>query len=350
MMMTDTDTRNREYQQVLSELPAEYIYEPLILPGINVRTDTFVRIAGYARYEINICGVVRRIKERTTVPHYCGSKGYVTVTLINDAGYRAPVKVHRLLALTFLRHPHNIAQFEVNHKDGNKSNFELTNLEWCTCSENKIHACTNGLNLGRGSARKVLAMNIKTREIHEFENKRHAGDFFGVTTGTIACPLTNPKGIRPYKGYFLKYENDNTAWPVGDGSDINIYGAKAVLAKNVKSGEVTRFSSMQDLGKILGVSTSSVFNQLLYEKPRVYKGYLIRHDTPDVCWDIESNLVQKHIQRNAKFEITDTVGDNGTTIHYGINSCATYIGVPTSSVYGAIYRGSLLRGYSIRIC
>jgi len=39
----------------------------------------------------------------------------------------------------------NSEQLEVNHKDGNKLNNRLDNLEWCTSSENKIHALTTGL-------------------------------------------------------------------------------------------------------------------------------------------------------------------------------------------------------------
>ena len=51
--------------------------------------------------------------------------------------------VHRIVALAFLPNP--MAKEQVNHKDGNKQNNHLSNLEWSTNSENQRHARENGL-------------------------------------------------------------------------------------------------------------------------------------------------------------------------------------------------------------
>lgn len=45
---------------------------------------------------------------------------------------------HRLVALTYIPNPNNLP--EINHKDGNKNNISVSNLEWCTSSQNKQHA------------------------------------------------------------------------------------------------------------------------------------------------------------------------------------------------------------------
>ena len=69
-------------------------------------------------------------------------RGYMHVTFIND-GKRYDYRVHRLIAMTFLDNFENKPQ--VNHKDGNKSNNNLYNLEWVTPEENIQHAKDNHL-------------------------------------------------------------------------------------------------------------------------------------------------------------------------------------------------------------
>ncbi|MGE4302351.1 MAG: HNH endonuclease [Victivallaceae bacterium] len=60
-------------------------------------------------------------------------RGYKLVS-INDKTY----SVHRLIALTFISNPRGVGF--VNHKDGNKSNNCVNNLEWVSCSENELHS------------------------------------------------------------------------------------------------------------------------------------------------------------------------------------------------------------------
>lgn len=69
-------------------------------------------------------------------------KGYLSVDLVKQ-GLRKSVVVHRLVALTFIDNKHKKPQ--VNHKDGNKLNNHLSNLEWVTNKENIQHAFKLGL-------------------------------------------------------------------------------------------------------------------------------------------------------------------------------------------------------------
>lgn len=73
---------------------------------------------------------------------YMNVCGYPTVSASYNYKCRT-YAVHRLVALVFLPNPDNHPQ--VNHKNGNKLNNHVDNLEWCTVSQNIQHAYDNGL-------------------------------------------------------------------------------------------------------------------------------------------------------------------------------------------------------------
>ena len=75
--------------------------------------------------------------------------GDLMVGGINRDGYKQVIVnrktkcVHRIIAETFIPNPHELSC--VNHKDGNKLNNSIVNLEWCTQSDNVLHSFKNGL-------------------------------------------------------------------------------------------------------------------------------------------------------------------------------------------------------------
>lgn len=71
--------------------------------------------------------------------------GYNRVVLSLIDGSQRSFMVHRLVLMAF--NPiDNYENFQVNHIDGNKLNNNISNLEWCTASENQKHAVKMGLN------------------------------------------------------------------------------------------------------------------------------------------------------------------------------------------------------------
>lgn len=99
--------------------------------------------------------VYEKIKQLTT-----DIDGYLLVSLYNDTASQV-VRVHRLVAQAFLPNPDNLPQ--VNHKDGDKFNNSVTNLEWCTNQDNIDHSWKIGL---RESRRRFQVKCVDTGEIY----------------------------------------------------------------------------------------------------------------------------------------------------------------------------------------
>ena len=98
-------------------------------------------IKGYESYLVTEDGDVWSTKRNKYLTKSYNN-GYAKI-IIKVNGVHHNKLVHRLVATTYIDNPNNKPQ--VNHKDGDKSNNNISNLEWCTQSENNIHAFKNGL-------------------------------------------------------------------------------------------------------------------------------------------------------------------------------------------------------------
>ena len=114
-------------------------------------TEIWKDIKGYeSMYQVSSFGNVRSLTRKSSNGIYKGrmlkpaiiGRGYLKVLLSKNNKQKMKM-VHRLVAETFLPNPSG-KKF-VNHIDGDKTNNNVSNLEWCTAKENTHHANINGL-------------------------------------------------------------------------------------------------------------------------------------------------------------------------------------------------------------
>ena len=141
------------------------------------------------------------IKERILRPAWRGPAGarYLGVSLHNGNGIMTSLRVHRIVAETFIPNPANLPQ--VNHIDGDKSNNKVDNLEWVTEKQNTDHAWKTGLCENIVKAKRIPIINMDTGE--RYNSIADAERAYGGSYGTISHAL-NGKHERAH-GYHWKY-------------------------------------------------------------------------------------------------------------------------------------------------
>jgi len=148
-------------------------------------------VEGFPNYLVSTTGRVkwRDGRGKTLQTH---KLGYRTTTLYH-IGQPTVKYVHRLVAEAFL--PRKLGK-EVNHKDGDKANNNLDNLEWVTSSENQLHA-TRVLLKGIGS--KNGYSKLKEEQVLDIKNMLESG-MSQTTIGNI-FNVSNHAIHRISKGY-----------------------------------------------------------------------------------------------------------------------------------------------------
>lgn len=89
-------------------------------------------------YEVSYDGKIRNANTGREIKQFVGSDGYMRTQIAGKTRL-----VHRVIARAYI--PEEPGKLFINHKDGNKQNNSVDNLEWCTRSENMYHAYTNEL-------------------------------------------------------------------------------------------------------------------------------------------------------------------------------------------------------------
>lgn len=97
-------------------------------------------IPGYeGLYAVTSCGKVWSYRNKKFLKPRANRHGYLIVTLCNDK--HKTYTIHRLVAQTYIPNPENLPQ--INHKDENKTNNCLQNLEWCDVKYNSNYGTRN---------------------------------------------------------------------------------------------------------------------------------------------------------------------------------------------------------------
>lgn len=157
-------------------------------------------VKGYeGLYEVSNMGRVKSLHRPQSIilKQNTDSGGYMIVNLSKNGTYNTKT-VHRLVATAFIRNPNNYGV--VNHKDGNKKNNAVDNLEWCTQRYNMKHAYRNGL-INVDIHKKSI---ILYKRYGKYDSITEAAESLGIERGSLSTAIRTNSPIHGFIGVIKK--------------------------------------------------------------------------------------------------------------------------------------------------
>jgi len=225
----------------------------LFIEGSSLgRIRTLDRYVKQGNREQFIKGQILKLKHR--------KDDYLQVGFNKDGKYNNKL-VHRIIAECFIPNPNELS--EVNHKDCNRANNCISNLEFCTRGYNQKYKNEYGTSMAEVLGRPVYAVNLKTYEVLRFRSRREAAYKLKVHKQNITSVI---KGREKTSGGFWFTEDDGNGIEI-DRNKLNKIttgrtSKRSVVAVNLEMLRVFRFESQHEAGRVLGIEQGSIYSVL----------------------------------------------------------------------------------------
>lgn len=195
-----------------------------------------------------------------------GKNGYLSYNLTLPDGNKKRCYAHRLVAIAFIKND-NIKK-EVNHKDGNKLNNYVDNLEWVTSKENQQHALEKELR----KFNHVFCFDKNKRLVAEYKNIKEASKAVGISLSIITQELQ--KDVKTLSGGFY-WSKERKLSKVKNYK--NTGKSKEVYQYDLNGKFIMSYPSTGLAAKAIGVKQGSHIGECCRGKIKSYKGFVWRY-------------------------------------------------------------------------
>ena len=156
-------------------------------------------INDFPNYMISNYGDIKSIKTNKILKPYITKRGYV-YNCLSCNGKTYNLQVHRLVASVFISNALNLT--EINHKDENKQNNCVNNLEWCSSLYNKKYG-TKNIRAGMAHRKKVIQYTKENMFVKEYASGLEAEKITKIDNASISrCCYNRQETAGGYKWRF----------------------------------------------------------------------------------------------------------------------------------------------------
>lgn len=201
--------------------------------------------------EISNYGNVRFYKNKKSKYIYINKYGYQAINIQKNnvvKGYR----VHRLVAMLFIENPCPEKFDCINHKDENKQNNFVENLEWCDRSYNNNYGSHNE-KIAKGKSKKIIQYNLNGSIVREWESATVAARTLGYAQSAINwCCLKKPK-YNTCMGFIWRFAGDK---------DVKYKNGKSIIKYDCNGNFIEEYINIASAAKENNICITSITNCL----------------------------------------------------------------------------------------
>lgn len=176
--------------------------EGILIEDINkckwLCDEVWKDIKGYeGKYKISNLGNVKSVKKQIILKPIIHKKGYLRVALYKKNKSKRYL-IHRLVAEAFIENPNNY--MEINHKDENKQNNNVSNLEWCSRSYNVNYGTRN-----KSTSKNINQYDMQGNFIKKWESIKEVERQLGINNAHICQCCKQNERYKTAGGYIWRY-------------------------------------------------------------------------------------------------------------------------------------------------
>lgn len=246
---------------------------------------------------------------------YLNGGGYSTAAVINRDGAWVTYGVHRLVALAFLEPPSDPFVLAVNHKDHDKSNNHVDNLEWVTVQFNNVHHA-----LSKVPGRPMILMWQTGKDSVLTESLETAAELASCTPEEVWQAMQQETA---HNGYWFKHHRSRDPIPkhlrkptIPRRDSSGRIPTQAVKLKDIYTEEVTFYPSMTEAANAFGVLTGHLSAVARAKQVSLFKGrYQVAYAEKTFHWYKPETL--QEFARRGHGRPVSVIRSNGNEIrHY----------------------------------
>lgn len=287
----------------------------------------FKILESYPNYSIYENGIIVNNRTNRQLEGTINNSGYKFFRLRNFNGETKTIGLHRLLAACFIENLLD-TNLIVNHKDGNKLNNNINNLEWCTYQENTWHAGKMKLT---EKCKPLTLVDSTSGNYESFNSCLEASEFLNISEDSVLYRKNFGYNRVFPDGYFYVETSELKPGYLPVQQEMYFGRSRRVVVLDIILGSETFFDNVGLASDYLDVNFNVLFSDLERNTQRLFSDrYICKFDDGSL-WRLTYSLdIERHLWGRGRAVVL--FRDEGYLLFKSLKEVSDFLNVGSSTI------------------